>query len=139
MTQSELARRVGITQGAIGALIGGRARASIHLHKVAEHLQTTIAYIEGETANPDANAPPPMAVGSYQAVKVQVLLPGERALAEMFEGLLRSMDLSAPVDEQALLLAKAITLLAVAAARYASPTRDRPVSHPQPSLQILPR
>jgi hypothetical protein len=43
---------------------------------------------------------------TYQAVTVQVLLPGERALAKMFERLLRSMDLSAPVDVQALQLAQ---------------------------------
>ena len=41
---------------------------------------------------------------------MQVALPPERALARMFEGLLRAMDRAAPLDEQALLLAQRLPI-----------------------------
>lgn len=45
--------------------------------------------------------PPPL-----QLVTMQVALPNEAALARMYEGLLRTMDLSRPVDELARTLAR---------------------------------
>jgi transcriptional regulator with XRE-family HTH domain len=106
ISQSELARRVGITQGTIAGLISGRSRSSTHLHKIARVLRTTPAYLEGETDDPDEGAPPPSPAPPYQAITLQVLLPGEAALAQMFEGLLMAMDRDLPLDEQARLLAQ---------------------------------
>lgn len=110
MSQSELARRVGINQSTIAALLAGRSRSSSHLHVIARSLLTTTAYLVGETDNPDENAPPPASAPTVHHVMMAVALPSERALARMFEGLLRSMDLSAPVDAQALLLAKRLPI-----------------------------
>lgn len=110
ISQSELARRVGITQGTIAGLISGRSRSSSHLHKIARALRTTPAYLEGEIDDPaeDATAPPP--IPPIHLVTMQVALPPERALARMFEGLLRVMDRAAPLDEQALLLAQRLPI-----------------------------
>lgn len=61
VNQSELARRVGITQGTIAGLISGRSRSSSHLHKIARVLGTTPAYLEGEIDDPAGDAPPAVA------------------------------------------------------------------------------
>lgn len=57
MTQSELARRTKLTQGTIGGLIIGKARSSAYLHLIARALQTTPAYLAGETNDPTADVP----------------------------------------------------------------------------------
>ena len=48
MSQSELARRVGITQPAVANLIKRGGRSS-HLHSIARVLKTTPEYIMGKT------------------------------------------------------------------------------------------
>lgn len=49
--QSELARRVGVTQQTIGKLVRGEAQNSVHLHKIARQLETSVEYLTGETDN----------------------------------------------------------------------------------------
>jgi len=90
ISQSELARRVSITQGTVAGLISGKARSSTHLHKIARELQTTAAYLEGETDNPDENAPSPRPQPVIQHITMQVALPSENALSDMFEAQLRA-------------------------------------------------
>jgi phage repressor protein C with HTH and peptisase S24 domain len=58
MSQSELARRVGINQSTINGLIKGDQRSSSHLHKIARHLETSVDYLTGETDDPASEAPP---------------------------------------------------------------------------------
>jgi Predicted transcriptional regulator len=58
LTQSELARRVHVSQATIAQLVTGRSRSSAHLHKIARELQTTPAYLSGETDDPSAGALP---------------------------------------------------------------------------------
>ncbi|SFR79701.1 XRE family transcriptional regulator [Sphingomonas jatrophae] len=58
MSQSELARRAGLTQSAINGLIRGAARGTKHLHVIARELQTTPAYLAGETEDPNLDATP---------------------------------------------------------------------------------
>jgi len=70
LSQSELARRVGINQSTINALLRNATRSSAHLHKIARELQTTPAYLEGETDDPAAGA---------------ALLPTRDQVAEMFD------------------------------------------------------
>lgn len=95
MSQSELARRTGVTQGTIGGLVIGKSRSSTHLHKIARHLQTTAAYLSGDTDDPDEDAPPPELPPTIQHVMMPVAFPSQPALEAMFRGLLRSMpDLS---------------------------------------------
>ncbi len=88
MSQSELARRVSITQGTVAGLISGKARSSTHLHKIARELGTTAAFLEGETDDPDDMAPPPPAAPVVQYVMMPIAWPSEPALEQMFAGFL---------------------------------------------------
>lgn len=141
LSQSELGRRVGVSQATIYKLLVGESFGTRHLHKIARELLTTPAYLAGEIDDPDEGAPPPPPAAQYQAVTLQVLLPGEEALAEMFEGLLEAMDRSAPLDEQALLLARRLPiglaqlrdlLPASVPVADATPRRRRPTPVPAP-------
>lgn len=59
LSQAELARRVGLTQPAIFALIKRNKTGSKNLHKIARELGTTPAYLEGEVDDPYLDAPEP--------------------------------------------------------------------------------
>lgn len=60
MDQSKLARRVGLNQSTINALVKGDQQTSKKIDKIAEALGTSKAYLEGETDDPTAvSAPPP--------------------------------------------------------------------------------
>ncbi len=59
MSQSELARRVGVAQSSINSLIHRNKVGSKYLHKIAQVLQTTTAYLTGEIDDPSPDAPPP--------------------------------------------------------------------------------
>ena len=58
ISQSELARRIGMSQPTIYRLVHGQAYGTAHLHRIARELGTTPAYLSGETDDPHANAPP---------------------------------------------------------------------------------
>lgn len=58
LSQSELARRVGVAQATIAGLISGRSSGSKHLHAIARELQTTPQYLSGETDDPSEGALP---------------------------------------------------------------------------------
>lgn len=49
ISQSELARRVGVSQPTINQLISGTAQGSKHLHRIAAELGTSPAYLLGES------------------------------------------------------------------------------------------
>jgi phage repressor protein C with HTH and peptisase S24 domain len=57
LSQSELARRVGLSQTSIYNLVSGKAYGSAHLHRIASALGTTAAYLDGETDDPEEGAP----------------------------------------------------------------------------------
>ncbi|QCB44296.1 XRE family transcriptional regulator [Sphingomonas sp. PAMC26645] len=107
--QSSLARAIGITQGAISKILQGKTANSRHLPRIAHYLGSSLPWLLGETNDPGLDQPAPTAPAVH-FVTMQVALPSERALTRMFEGLLRSMDLSAPVDVQAQLLAKRLPI-----------------------------
>ena len=80
--QSELARRVGVSQTAINKLTLGLSYGSKHLHRIARELGTTPAYLTGETDDPDENAPPAPALDGDERVLLdcfQELAPADRA------------------------------------------------------------
>ncbi len=58
ISQSELARRVGISQASIYHLVSGGGQGSKHLHRIARELGTTMAYLEGEIDDPTEGAVP---------------------------------------------------------------------------------
>ncbi len=109
LSQSELARRVGVSQASIFRLVKGEAYGSKHLHRIARELGTTPAYLAGETDDPDLDAPPPPPPAP-QVVMLGVLMPPTRALARMFEALLDGIDDQATTAERALLLAERLPI-----------------------------
>ena len=58
LSQAELARRVGMAQPSIFQLINRGKKGSTKLHLIARELQTTPAYLSGETDDPQGDAPP---------------------------------------------------------------------------------
>lgn len=58
LSQSELARRVGVSQQTIHKLISGASRSSSQLHRIARELGTTAEYLSGETDDASKGALP---------------------------------------------------------------------------------
>lgn len=56
ISQAELARRVGIAQQTVNALINRNKVGSLHLHRIARELQTSTQYLTGETEDPAIDA-----------------------------------------------------------------------------------
>jgi transcriptional regulator with XRE-family HTH domain len=129
LSQAELARRIGISQQAVGKLVNGSSRSSSYLHRIARELRTTPEYLSGEIDDPDENAPPPVPRPMFQHILMPVALPGEAALAEMFAGLLETVDRKAPVDALARELAQ---LLPTALTQLRGRLIERPVPAPAP-------
>ena len=88
LSQSELARRVGVTQTTVRKLTSGSGQGSKHLHRIARELGTSPAYLTGEVDDPDEGAPPPLPAPTVQHLTMSVALPSEAALARSFEGVL---------------------------------------------------
>lgn len=57
ISQSELARRVGVSQQTIFKLATGQTLNSRYLHLIARELGTTPAYLAGETENRESDTP----------------------------------------------------------------------------------
>ena len=89
LSQSELARRVGVSQSAIHKIVSGGAYSSAHLHKVSRALATSTEYLTGETDNPEPGTPLPRAEPRVQHLMLAVAMPSEDALADMYEAQLR--------------------------------------------------
>lgn len=100
LNQSELARRVGLSQPAINALIRGSSRSSTHLHKIARELRTTPAYLEGEVDDPheDAPAAPEFSAEERHLVSNwrQLSIEDRRALDRIMSTMLGPKTLHAP-------------------------------------------
>lgn len=58
LSQAELARQVGIAQPTIARILSGSSKSSSHLHRIARVLQTTPAYLSGETDDASEGALP---------------------------------------------------------------------------------
>lgn len=108
-SQSWLARQVGLTQPTINALVRGTSQSSVHLHKIARTLGTTVDYLTGDTDDPGENAPPPAPAGPT-AIMMPMVLPPTVALKRMFDGMLKLVDQDATPDEQALQLAEMLPI-----------------------------
>jgi phage repressor protein C with HTH and peptisase S24 domain len=65
ISQAELARRVKVSQPTINALINGGNTTSKHLHRIAAELETSPAYLAGET---DDDAPTSIAPSAMDAL-----------------------------------------------------------------------
>lgn len=89
LSQSELARKVGVSQPTIAELIAVEKRSSKHLHRIAAVLQTSPEYLLGETDDP---APTGVVVSAAPSdgtlILMQVRFPGEQQFAEQLRGAL---------------------------------------------------
>ncbi len=79
LSQAELARRVGMKQPSIFNLIHRSKKGSTKLHLIARELETTPAYLMGETDDPYADAPAPVRLDSEE----RQLLDAFRRLKDM--------------------------------------------------------
>ncbi len=75
ISQAELARRVKVSQPTINALIRGGATGSKHLHKIAAELETSPAWLAGETDDPSPVAPRTSAVDALAEEMDLAILP----------------------------------------------------------------
>lgn len=58
LSQSALARKIGVSQATIARLALGNAFGSTHIHRIARELGTTAAWLTGETDDPSEGALP---------------------------------------------------------------------------------
>lgn len=58
VSQAWLAQRVGITQPSVNSILRRPGAGTKHLHRIAKALQTSVAYLVGETDDPEAELPP---------------------------------------------------------------------------------
>lgn len=65
LSQAELARRVKVSQPTINALVNGDNAGSKHLHRIAAELETSPAYLAGETED---DAPTGIAPSAMEAL-----------------------------------------------------------------------
>lgn len=77
ISQSELARRVGVSQATIAGLVSGRSQGSKYIDRIARELGTTPSYLVGETDDADEGAQP---VPSPNVIATQLDLVGLREI-----------------------------------------------------------
>jgi len=106
--QAALARELGMSQQAVGKIVNGETKHTARLPKLARLLVTSEEYLTGETDDPRPAFGPPPPRGQFITMRVE--LPNEAALARMFEGLLRPLDRTMPVDELARTLARRLPI-----------------------------
>jgi len=123
LSASAVARLCGVTQPTISRLINGAQYGSTHIVSIARALQTSPAYIMGETDDPDEGAPPPPPEPEVQTVTLDVVLPSLPALEQMFLGILAASE-GLSQDELAHELALQLPT-ALATARSARPSQRR--------------
>jgi phage repressor protein C with HTH and peptisase S24 domain len=75
ISQAELARRVGVKQPTINALIRGGSTGSKHLHRIAAELETSPAWLAGETDDPTPIAPRPSTIEALAEELDLTILP----------------------------------------------------------------
>jgi transcriptional regulator with XRE-family HTH domain len=106
MSQSELARKIGISQTAVNKLATGGAYGTKHIHLIARALRTSPSFLLGETDDPAPDAPIVEPELTVQFVTMQVALPSEDALTVMFEAMLHIVPADATEAERARILAR---------------------------------
>lgn len=73
ISQAELARRTGLAQPKINALIKRNKVGSKYLHRIAAELLTSPAYLSGETDNPEPGYEPTTVLSSEEREVLEVL------------------------------------------------------------------
>lgn len=98
LSQSELARQVGVRQSTINALIRGDSRGSKHLHVIARALQTTTAYLAGEIDDPDTAEDPQLSEEEAKLLSLwrQLKVEDRAALERIMQTMIGPRTLHAP-------------------------------------------
>jgi len=91
ISQAELARRVKLRQSTINGLVNGEQRSSTKLPEIARALQTTPAYLSGETDDPDSDSPDVLISAEDREV-IDLLKTLPKAERGAFVTLLRSLS-----------------------------------------------
>lgn len=102
MSQAELARRVHLSQPAINGLVQGKARSTPELHRIARELETTPAYLTGETDDPHADAPEAPTLNYEQLELIEYHARLSRADQQILIQVARSMAEKTPPPTQRL-------------------------------------
>lgn len=132
--QSSLARAIGITQGAISKILQGKTANSRHLPRIAIYLTVPLAWLLGESDDLEGDAAQP-SVPTTQHITMQVALPSENALTEMYSAQLRAFA-RLEGDELARALAKRLpkALARLQAAELYERSGDTRDDHEDPEL-----
>ena len=135
--QSSLARSIGITQGAISKILQGKTANSRHLPRIAFHLGVPLEWLLGETDNLETRVLRPSAP-TVQHITMQVALPSENALAEMYAAQLQAFA-RLEGDELARALARRLpkALAQLQAAELYEQSGDPRDDHAEPELRSL--
>jgi transcriptional regulator with XRE-family HTH domain len=94
--QSELARRIGISQQAIGRLLSGDVRGTKHILAIAREVATTPAYLMEETDDPTREEPDALPLSHEQLELIECYDRLSRADQQAFLQLARSLAGRAP-------------------------------------------
>lgn len=89
MSQSDLARAIGVGATTVNGLIRGNARSTPHLFKIARVLRISAEYLAGESDATDQTVQGEPIEARSQGVLLRVEFPTENALTAMFEAQLR--------------------------------------------------
>lgn len=111
ISQGELARRVKVSQPTIFKLIHENKTGSVHLHRIAVELQTTPAYLTGETDNPSLDAPPPTLSSEDQALLAlyhSLESSGQKAVIEIMRTMAQAALAAPPASRSAKAPAKLV-------------------------------
>jgi transcriptional regulator with XRE-family HTH domain len=93
--QAELARRVGVTPGAINQIVTGLTRRSRLLPDIARELHVTIDWLKGESDDPQQDAPQELLTSQEQRLlEIYRALPkkDQAALKTLLERMSNEVD-----------------------------------------------
>lgn len=82
LSQAELARRIGVRQSTMNSLIRGNSRTSRSIVQIARELETTPAYLLGETDDPNVEFPDDHSVSPEElrwVELIRLLQPNDRS------------------------------------------------------------
>ncbi|KKI17483.1 helix-turn-helix domain-containing protein [Sphingomonas sp. Ag1] len=141
LSQSELARRVGVTQTTIRKLVSGGGYGSKYLHLIARELLTTPEYLTGEADDPAAGAPPEPELSYDERELVDCsrgLTAGDRSLLLQLARSLPKHDRVAPPPNPGAGLPPASALAQMFAGMLAQLDPEHPDEHAELLARRLP-
>lgn len=96
ISQAELARRIGMSQQAVGKLVHGQSRETPKLHQIAKQLRTTPDYLEGRVDDPEEDADTGQRLASDELELIDLYQRLSSSQRKAFRVLLREIANDAP-------------------------------------------